>query len=304
MSGELPMNANERVQSECAGGTATALLWWTQVPGLPGERLGVIGGFQATGAEAAAKVLEQSCAVLRANGCTLAVGPMDGNTWRRYRWVTERGTEPVFFLEPTNPPEWPGWWQAAGFGSLAEYYSAASDDLETRDARLSEAAARVRDAGIVLRALDPTQFETELDRIYDVSVVSFQENYLYTPLPRADFIAQYRAVQPLVRPELVRLAERAGKTVGYMFALPDQAQKQRDEPATNVIMKTIAVLPECGGLGLGGLMFAEVHAAAKELGFKRAIHALMHETNKSRKMSAHYAKIIRRYTLFSRRLVP
>lgn len=304
MSGQLPMNADEKVEVGCGGGSAAALLWWTHVPLIPGETLGVIGGFQATGAEAAARVLEEACTVLRAKGCTLAVGPMDGNTWRRYRWVTEMGNEPTFFLEPANPSDWPGWWRAAGFGSLAEYYSAASDDLETRDVRLGEAASRVGNAGIVLRSLNPAQFEAELDRIYDVSVVSFRENYLYTPLPRADFIAQYRAVQPLVRPELVRLAERHGKPVGYMFALPDQAQAQRGQPVTNVIMKTIAVLPEYGGLGLGGLMFAEVHAAAKALGFKRAIHALMHENNKSRKMSAHYAKIIRRYTLFSRRLVP
>lgn len=302
MSGELPMNADERVQVDCDGGTAEALLWWTQVPALTGERLGVIGSFQATGAAAAMAVLDQACAALRARDCTLAVGPMDGNSWRRYRLVTEAGDEPPFFLEPANPPEWPGWWQGAGFGPLAEYYSAATDDLEPHDSRLAETAARVRAAGIVLRPLDLAQFEAELGRIYDVSVVSFQENYLYTPLPRDDFIAQYRAVQPLVHPELVRLAERGGRAVGYMFAIPDQAQAQRGQPVSSVIMKTIAVLPECGGIGLGGLMFAEVHAAARRLGFTRAIHALMHETNKSRRMSAHYARIIRRYTLFCRRL--
>lgn len=304
MSAELPMGADAQVQADRAGGTATALLWWNHVPALPGERLGVIGGFQATGEAAAAEVLSQACAALRAKDCTLAVGPMDGNTWRRYRLVTDAGDESPFFLEPANPPEWPGWWRGAGFAPLAEYYSAVTDDLAPRDTRLAEAAGRVRNAGIVLRPLDPAQFEAELGRIYDVSVVSFEENYLYTPLPREDFIAQYRAVQPLVRPELVRLAERAGRPVGYMFAIPDQAQAKRGEPVMNVIMKTIAVLPECGGIGLGGLLFAEVHAAARQLGFKRAIHALMHEANKSRRMSAHYARIIRRYTLFARRLGP
>lgn len=299
MSDALPMNAEGQVR---AGRGAMALLWWSRVPELPGERLGVIGGFQAAEAAEAADVLQAACARLRAAGCSLAVGPMDGNTWRRYRLVTEAGTEPPFFLEPANPPEWPGWWQAAGFGPLAQYCSAATEDLEAHDPRLADTAARVHDAGIRLRPLDPARFEDELDRIYDVSVVSFQENYLYTPLPRADFVAQYRAIRPLVRPELVRIAEREGRPVGYMFAIPDQAQAQRGEAVSSVIMKTIAVLPEYGGMGLGGLMFAEVHAAAKSLGFRRAIHALMHETNRSRRMSAHYARIIRRYTLLSRRL--
>lgn len=302
MSTELPMNAQARLTAGSTGKTAEVLLWWTQVPTLPGEKLGVIGGFKASSADAAQAVLRDACERLRREGCTLAVGPMDGNTWRRYRLVTEAGDELPFFLEPTNPPEWPHWWQEAGFEALAQYYSAVTDDLQSHDPRIAEAAVRVRTAGVVLRAFDSARFEEELGRIYDVSVGSFHENYLYTPLPRADFIAQYRAVQPLVRPELVRLAEQNGRAVGFMFALPDQSQAARGEPVTNVIMKTIAVLPEFGGLGLGSLMFAEVHAAARALGFRRAIHALMHETNKSRRMSAHYARIIRRYTLFARRL--
>jgi hypothetical protein len=50
------------------------------------------------------------------------------------------------------------------------------------------------------------------------------------------------------------------------------------------------------------LLLAEVHEAARRLGFRRAIHALMHETNRSRNLSAHYSRTIRRYTLFARRL--
>ncbi len=304
MNDPLPMMADARIQSAIAGGTAEALLWWTRPPALAGGRLGVIGGFSATGAGATADLLGQAAAALRAHGCTQAIGPMDGNTWRRYRFVTEPGVEPVFFLEPSNPAEWPVWWEAAGFSPLAQYYSAATDHLEPTDPRIDNAATRIRAEGIALRPIDPAQFEAELERIYDVSVVAFQENYLYTPLSRADFIAQYRAVQPIIRPELVCLAERAGRTVGYMFALPDQNQAQRGGPMTNVVMKTLAVLPELGGIGLGGLLVSEVHAAARRLGFKRAIHALMHETNKSRRISAHYARIIRRYTLYAKPLAP
>jgi GNAT superfamily N-acetyltransferase len=296
------MEADARVQSKADGGTAEALVWWTHTPVVPGERLGAVGGFAATGAAAAADVLAQSAAMLRAQGCTIAVGPMDGNTWRRYRFVTDAGQEPAFFMEPTNPAEWPGWWLAAGYEPLAQYYSAATDDLAPHDPRLVSAAERVRAAGITLRSLDLANFDAELGRIYDVSVVSFEDNYLYTPLPRDDFVAQYQAVRAIVRPELVRLAERDGRAVGYMFAVPDQAEAQRGEPVTTAIMKTIGVLPEVGGIGLGGLLLGEVHAAARRLGFRRAIHALMHETNKSRRISAHYARIIRRYTLFAQRL--
>ena len=101
---ELPMGADARIAETAPDGGAEALLWWTNGPALPDERLGVVGGFQATSATATATVLERAAERLRAERCTLAVGPMDGNTWRKYRFVTDPGTEPPFLLEPTNPP--------------------------------------------------------------------------------------------------------------------------------------------------------------------------------------------------------
>lgn len=297
-----PLDADLGLTATLPAGTASVALWWTRVPPLDGERLGVIGAFSADSAEAAAAVLAEAESRLRAQGCTLAVGPMDGNTWRKYRLVTDAGTEPPFLLEPTNPAAWPEWWRAAGFGPLAEYYSTAGSDLESRDERLAGVRARVEKAGVVIRKLNTDSFVEDLEKIYEVSVVSFQENYLYTPLPKDAFLAQYTAIRERVKPELVLLAECAGRPVGYVFAVPDYAQAARGVPVDTFIVKTLAVLPGRSWAGLGALLLAEVHDAAKALGFRRVIHALMHEGNKSRNLSSHYASTIRRYTLFSKRL--
>ncbi len=292
------MDEDRRIQI----GQAEAWLWWTHVPLLAGQRLGVIGKFSAVSLEAAAELLNHACEELKAQGCTLAVGPMNGNTWRNYRLVTEPGIEPPFLMEPVNPQPWPEWWRSVGFGPLAEYYSAATEDLAARDPRLDAVAARMAKAGVVIRPLAPACFEAELDRIYDVSVVSFELNYLYTPLPRSAFVAQYRAIMDRVKPELVLLAEQAGRPVGYVFALPDYTQAQRGQTITTMIVKTLAVVPGRAFAGLGALLLGEVHQVAQVQGFTRAIHALMHESNQSRNLSAHYTRTIRRYTLFSKRL--
>jgi GNAT superfamily N-acetyltransferase len=297
------LDEDQRLHESGPDGEAQVSLWWNHVPALPDERIGVIGGFNATSAIAAAKVLARAEQELRSHGCSLAVGPMDGNTWRHYRFVTDAGSEPPFFLEPANPPEWPAWWRIAGYAPLAEYHSTMVDDLAQRDTRLSGVAVRMAKAGVIIRALDKTRFEDELKRIYEVSAVSFRENYLYTPQTEEAFIAQYRPIQTRAIPELILLAEHEGKPVGYVFAIPDYAQAQRGEPATTVIVKTLAVLPGRSYAGLGALLLADVHEAARQLGFARAIHALMHETNRSRNLSAHYSHTIRRYTLFAKRLL-
>lgn len=302
MNEPLPMGADGIVRAAQAGGTAEALLWWRRAPQLPGEVVGVIGGFRATTEAAAADVLAQAFAALRAQGCSCAIGPMDGNTWRSYRFVTDAGTESPFLFEPVHPPEWPRWWQAAGFVPLAEYYSTATPDLLARDARVARTAARLAAEGVEIRPVDLARFDEELARIYEVSVVSFQSNFLYTPLPWEEFLAQYRGVTAHLQPELLRLAERAGRPVGYVFALPDLLAAQRGQPVTSIIVKTLAVLPGRAQAGLGAVLLAEVHAVAMRLGFRRAVHALMHETNASRNLSAHYAGGIRRYTVFVRPL--
>lgn len=279
---------------------ARCSLWWNHVPPHPDHKLGVIGHYAARDIESARELLHHVCGELAAHGCTMAVGPMDGNTWRRYRFITERGTEPTFFLEPDNPDEYPKHFVESGFAPLANYTSAINNDLSREDPRIPEIEKRLTSMGIRVRNIEPLRFEEELRGIYAVSAISFRQNFLYTPIPENEFAEQYRKVLPYVRPELVFLVEKDSRLIAYGFALPDLAQAKRGVSMDTVIFKTIAVLPEFAGAGIGHAVFARVHRAARELGFKRVIHALMFNDNRSRRLSNHYAQTMRRYTLFAR----
>jgi GNAT superfamily N-acetyltransferase len=277
---------------------ARASLWWNDVPTLERERLGVIGHFAARDMESAAFLLAQILNLLAEQGCTQAVGPMDGNTWRRYRFVTDVGSEPSFFLEPENPSAYPQYFLDAGFTSMAEYTSALVTELGAQDARIPRAIQRLKATGVTWRSLDMERFEDELKAIYCLSVKSFTQNFLYTPISEAEFLAQYKAIVPYVKPELTLMAEHQGELLGYLFAVPDLNQAQRGEVVDTFIVKTVAALPGRRSAGLGSVLVAESHRIARERGYRRAIHALMHQSNKSRNISAHYSNTMRRYTLF------
>lgn len=278
--------------------TARCSLWWNSTPSLPDERVGVIGHYSDASSSAARELLDAACAELKSRGCTIAVGPMDGNTWRRYRFITERGDRSSFFLEPDNGDSWPLHWVGSGFTSLARYFSGWVDDLSVEDPQVSRAGERLQSRGLALRPLDAAHFERELELIYEISTRSFTDNFLYTPVTRAEFIAQYIAIQKYVRPELVLIAEFGSEPVGYVFAVPNQAQT----PVDTVIVKTVAVIPDRRSAGAGVWMVQEAHRAGRALGFRHGIHALMHESNNSLNISARFGKPFRRYTLFSRRL--
>ena len=202
-------------------------IWWRNTPDLSGRRTGLIGHFASNDRVLSGRVLRQACAALAARGCAVAVGPMDGSTWRPYRLVTERGTEPPFFLEPDHPPEWPEDFCEAGFAPVAEYFSAVTDRLDCEDPRADRAEARLLGLGIEVRSLDAQRWEQELGEVYRVTLNSFRDAFLYQPLPSAEFHALYGRLRPVVVPELVLLARHRGRAVGYVVGIPDRLQAAR-----------------------------------------------------------------------------
>ena len=291
------LDEKERTAGRCS-------LWWQPSLHHAGNRLGLIGHYATDGAQAGRQLLTHACKELAARGCALAVGPMDGNTWRRYRFITAGSDEPPFFLEPTNPPQWPRQFIEYGFKPLANYYSSLDNSLdEDDDAQARRAARRMADSGVTLRSFEPTHFAQELKAIYRVVAASFRGGFLYQPMPEAEFVAQYEQVHPYMRPELVTIAMHEDRPIGFIFTLPDVLHARLGMPIETAIIKTLAVLPDRRFAGLGTHLGVVNRRAVHQLGYRRMIHALMHESNKSRSISARYAStIFRRYTLFARPL--
>lgn len=278
---------------------ARCSLWWRNVPAYRDERVGLLGHYVAADEAAALQVLSLGCARLREAGCTLAIGPIDGSTWRRYRLLTQRGDEPPFFLEPDNPDDWPAHWAGAGFGPIAEYYSALLDDMTPpADLRAAELIAQ----GYSIGAIGPGRLGAALETLWSIAIDAFARNFLYTPISRREFVDGYSKLLPVADPRLVLVAEHGGRSVGFCFAIPDVLAARRGETRRTVIMKTLGIARAHAGRGLGRLLFWRTIDAAATLGFQRAILALMHEANPSRRLGGPGARDFRRYTLYARPL--
>ncbi|HUF62339.1 MAG TPA: GNAT family N-acetyltransferase [Verrucomicrobiales bacterium] len=281
--------------------TAHAALWWRHTPLLDGRKTGAIGGFDAVDADAAALLLNRAALHLRNAGCTIALGPMNGNTWRRHRFVIESNGRGPFLLEPRNPAAHPGWWRSAGFYELSHYTSSAMP-LDEEPAVSPVVKTRMESSGVVIRPLDPGRYDDELRAIHALSLRSFSNNFLYTTLEEASFLESYQKVRDSVDPRLVRIAERDGIPCGFIFAIADlEAAACGEKPA--LIVKTLAVDSSSRSAGLGALLVDEAHRQGLEMGFTEAIHALQHETNTSLKIThRHKGEPFRRYALFARPL--
>ena len=295
---------------------ARCSLWWAATPRCAapaagigsagtrwGSRVGLIGHYEANDANASQTLLVAACKRLAVEGCTMAVGPVDGSTHRRYRLITERGTEPPFFLEPDNPDAYPAYFAAAGFTVLASYYSLLDSRMGAGDPRLPAIARSLAGRGVRIRMLEIEHFSSELRRIYPLVRTSFAGNFLYSPIEEQELVVQYMPLQPYVQPELALIAEQDGHPVGFVFAVPDLCQAQRGEPIDTAVIKTLAVQPGVAFRGLGALLGSMTLQHMRELGYRRVIHALLHERNGSVRGSSRYqTRIFRKYAVFARGL--
>ncbi len=280
---------------------AHAALWWKETPAIDGKKIGTIGGFVASDFESGKKLLDGAVTHLRQAGCDLAVGPMNGNTWRKHRFVIESDGRGAFLLEPRNPAELPIWWERAGFSPLSRYSSSVMPLDEIAEVS-SALEGRLGRSGVIVRNLNSARYEDELREIYAISLKSFSHNFLYTPLDETSFLNAYQKIRSRVDADLVKIAERDGIPCGFVFGIPDfEALARAEKPA--VIVKTLAVDPSARCPGLGSLLVEKLHLTAREKGYTEAIHALQHETNTSLKITGrHHGKVFRRYALFLKSL--
>ena len=268
--------------------------------GVPGMT-GLIGHYAATDADAAVALLGDATRRLRAAGAERVLGPMNGTTWGRYRFVIEPSGEtsaPPFLGEPVNPPDYPAHFAAAGFREAARYESRITRDIAAANPRAIAAAATARARGITVAPMDLTRFEDELRDLHQLSLRAFAANLYYTPIGAEEFAAMYRPMRVLLDPALVLLARDEGASlIGYAFAYADPLSLEGGRPQ-RLIIKTLAVDPAWRSIGLGALLTERLHEAARGAGLSVIIHALMHVANDSLKISAHTARLFRRYALF------
>lgn len=301
------------------GGVARArcALWWSNTPDYQYADVGLVGHYYANDSEAACAVLETALHVLAQQGCTLAVGPVDGSMWETHRLVTASSDELPFLLEPGHPAHFAAHFFNMGFDVLATYTSALVPDLAaavpTRVARRTARWARLATTeGITLRHLtaaeveDPRRMHALLQRVLQLSLDAFAANLLYTPITETAFFLIYGGLLNRVAlvPELIWVAEQNHDLVGVVFALPDGLQPHHGAVVDTVVLRTLAVSRAFMGMGLGGLLVDCAQAQALALGYRRAIHALMPDGSRARDIDAANKLPIRQYALFARPLTP
>ena len=284
---------------------ACASIWThTDMGDEKGVRAGAIGHFEAMTGEGAKEILELACRRLKEEGDSYMIGPIDGSTWNSYRLVTYSDGSMPFLMEPQYKEGYSQWLEEAGFKPTYLYFSTKETIEETlggetlllhnEDSKLAENKSS---DDIIVEKVDLQQLEEVLDSIYEISIHSFKQNLFYKPIEREAFKTMYRSYQQFLVADLILVAKKGDKPVGFIFSLPNYLDSTR----RSVVIKTIAVLPQYRQEGIGKKLYEAVTKEALKLEFRELITALIYKENNSQRL-CDGGKVIREYTLFRKEL--
>jgi len=265
-------------------------------PGLrdkDGAPFGLLGFFEAENRHDAANALfEAATRWLAARGAGRIVGPMDGDTWHRYRVNVGPFTRPPFPLEPWNPAYYRNLWEGADFASIESYSSKWIDDVAALLPGLRAGVERSQSQGVRIRGLDRSRVAQELAIVHEISSEIFRDAFLYAPVGRDEFLDLYAGMERFLDPELVVFAEAPdGAPIGFVFAYADPR-----EPAVHY--KTIGVRAEWRRAAVAAALSHHVYSNAIKKGLPQGNHALMRDDNRSQALDQGLGDVFREYLLY------
>jgi hypothetical protein len=250
-------------------------------------------------------------------------GPVDRDTWHRYRFMTRGFREQPILREPYNPEYYARLVERAGFTVCAEYVSTINMSLPPVFQAHEKFLVFSQRNRYTFRDIDPTRFEQELELLYSMSAEGFEDGYCFAPIELEDFKQLYRPMQALLDPRLVVFAlSPEGKEVGFAFGYPELSRAVQAmggskglwaklmfwfatrAKSTVLNYKTMCVAGEARNKGLASGLTAKLYQNAMAAGYTISRHCLMKKDNVSKRFDAKGAGVTyKEYALYERVLV-
>ena len=170
---------------------------------------------------------------LRGQGMTRALAPMNLSVWEEPGVLVRGHDHPPMVMMGHHGPQCQGWIERAGYAAAKVLYTYELDivkpfpPLIQRIVSSGEKNDRIR-----VRPVNKAKFDQEAAIILDILNDAWSDNWGFVPITDAEVAYTGKKLKPLVREDLIMIAELEGEPVAFMMTLPDlnQAQKRWVRP--------------------------------------------------------------------------
>ena len=194
-----------------------------------------------------------------------------------------------------------------GFKPLAGYISTVMEGMDSDGRRnLNKKIEKLKKfdyyKDIKIESAENKDLLTVLNKVYDLTVGAFKNNFLYSELEREIFLKMYMSYEDKIIKKFFKMLYLGDELIGYVFGIPNYTELGYKGKIDTIILKTIAVSPEYNGKGMGYILINSLIEEAEKEGYENVIYALMHQSNVSKNIGLLLGNMLRKYTLFIKEL--
>jgi hypothetical protein len=198
-----------------------------------GPGTGNWGALEAVDAAVADQLIGAAEDWLRQEGMTRVLAPLTLSIWEQPGLLVKGHDHPPMVMMGHNGPEQRDWIEARGYvpaKTLRTFDLDITQDFPPLIQRI--VASGEKNARIRVRQVDLKHYDRDVGIICAILNDAWSDNWGFVPFTEAEVAHTARELRPLVRPDLIRIAEYDGEPVAFMMTLPDLngIQKQVNGP--------------------------------------------------------------------------
>ncbi|MEY4721907.1 MAG: hypothetical protein RIQ46_1632 [Pseudomonadota bacterium] len=193
-----------------------------------GPGTGNWGALETEDAEVAAALIARAEDWLREQGMTRVLAPMNLSVWEEPGLLVLGHDHPPMVMMGHQSARYQPWIEGAGY-ELAKKLFTYDLDITTEFPPLIQRiiSSGEKNAKIRIREVDLKQFDRDAAIICHILNDAWSDNWGFVPFTESEIAYTAKNLKPLVRPDLIRIAELEGEPVAFMMTLPDLNQLQR-----------------------------------------------------------------------------
>jgi len=191
-----------------------------------GDRVGFFGFFESIHDHSVAlALLDAASQWCRERSHDVLRGPASFSVNDECGLLVDGFEFPPTLMMPHNPRYYIELLERAGFTKAKDlwvYQGGSEEGYVPVPERLARGTELIRQRqGITLRSLDVKNFQHEVERIKELYNAAWEKNWGFVPMTEHEIDHLAAQFKPVVIPEMVPMAEKDGKLIGFGIALPD-----------------------------------------------------------------------------------
>lgn len=261
------------------------------------EKAGFFGFYESINdAGVSGALLEAVSHDLKRHDLETIRGPMSFSTNEECGFLIEGFESPPMLMTPYNPPYYGDLMERAGMVKAKDLYAFIYTVKEELPEKILRVAALAERKGISARIMDKRQFMSDMRAFREVYNSAWERNWGFLPISDEEITYSGERLKPLVVPELIIIAEKDRKPVGFLGLIPDynfvlKKMGGRLDPVTvvkalyysrkitDLRLLLLGIKEEYRNRGVDALLFREGFKGVRKNGFKRVEFSWILEDN-------------------------